>query len=165
MSFKIAKQNINKPELNVLQGQRIHILLHPHSVLSLIDNLPVLSEGRIFTTGTACSENRYAQTPQIKTVTQKACVHNSPECRLYRWAIRIKRWCAVLNVRREQDIVRPPHSSTNYTRVTDHCRVLFGNLIPRRKKSGRVRLQISTLIMCTGGHMFYQWSSRHSLDK
>uniref|UniRef100_A0A673HBV9 Si:ch1073-291c23.2 n=1 Tax=Sinocyclocheilus rhinocerous TaxID=307959 RepID=A0A673HBV9_9TELE len=33
---------------------------HPYSALSLIDNLPVLSEGRIFTTGTACSEHRYA---------------------------------------------------------------------------------------------------------
>ncbi len=37
-----------------------------------------------------------AQTPQIKLVTQKALfiravVHNSPECRLYLWSIRIKR--------------------------------------------------------------------------
>ncbi len=54
------KQNINKPEFNVLQGQRIHTLLHPYSALSLIDSLPILSESRIFTTGTACSENRYA---------------------------------------------------------------------------------------------------------
>ncbi len=52
-----------------------------------------------------------AQTPQIKCVTQKACVHrvhNSPECRLYQWSIRIKCRYAVLNVRRERDIVRPP---------------------------------------------------------
>ncbi len=60
MSFKIAKKNINKPLLNVLQGQRIHTLFHSYSALSLIDNLPVLSEGHIFTTGTARSENRFA---------------------------------------------------------------------------------------------------------
>ncbi len=46
--------------MNVLQGQRIHTLLRPYSALSLIYNMPVLSEGRIFTTGTACSEDRYA---------------------------------------------------------------------------------------------------------
>ncbi len=40
VSFKIAKQNLNKPELNVLQGQRIHTLLHPYSALSHFDNLP-----------------------------------------------------------------------------------------------------------------------------
>ncbi len=77
LSFKISKQNINKPELNVLQGQRIQTLLHPYSALSLIDNLPVLSEGLIFTTGTACSENRYAlaagtDSSLIKLVMQKA---------------------------------------------------------------------------------------------
>ncbi len=33
-------------KMNVLQGQRIHTLLHPYSALSLIDNLSVLSEGR-----------------------------------------------------------------------------------------------------------------------
>ncbi len=46
LSFKISKQNINKPKLNILQGQRIHILLHPYSALLLTDSLPVLSEGR-----------------------------------------------------------------------------------------------------------------------
>ncbi len=116
--FKISKQNINKPELNSVQGQQIHTLLHLYSALSLIDNLPVLSEGRIFTTSTACSENRYALAA-CTDHTNKTCiaestgscaqpVHNSPECRLYLWSIRIKRRYTVLNVRREQDIVRPP---------------------------------------------------------
>ncbi len=36
---------MNKTELNVLQGQRIH------GAPSLIDNLPDLSEARIFTVG------------------------------------------------------------------------------------------------------------------
>ncbi len=67
---------MNKPELNVLQEQRIHNLLHPYSAPSLMESLPVLSEGLIFTTSTACSENRYAlaaaQTLQIKLVKKKA---------------------------------------------------------------------------------------------
>ncbi len=118
MSFKIAKQNINKPELNVLQGQRIHTLLHPYSALSLIDNLPVLSEGLIFTIGTACSENRYAlaalknhANKMRDTESTGSCVqrmHNSPECMLYLWSIRINLRYAVLNVHREQDVVTLP---------------------------------------------------------
>ncbi len=105
--------------LKILQGQHIHTLLHPYSALSLTDNLPVLSEGRIFTTG--------RQQPALRTVMHMlrtdpankprdaestgSCVqrvHNSPECRLYRWSMRIKRRYAVLKGRRERDIVRPP---------------------------------------------------------
>ncbi len=54
-----------------------------------------LDTSLIFTTGTACSE-------------QVQRMHNSPECRLYPWSIRIKRRYAVLKGRRERDIVRPP---------------------------------------------------------
>ncbi len=115
LSFKIAKQNINKPELNVLQGQCIHTLLHPYP-LSLTDNLPFLSESRIFTTGRLQPALRIVMhllrtNPANKCVNQKACVHRmhkSPECRLYQWSIRIKRRYAVPNVCRERDIVRPP---------------------------------------------------------
>ncbi len=109
--------------------------------------MPVLSEGRIFTTATACSQNRYplaaGTDPANKTSDAKSTgsclqlVHNSPECRLYQWSIRIKHTYAVLNVRREQDIVRPP-APIQITPVTDRYRVLFGNLIPRRRKFGRV---------------------------
>ncbi len=63
--------------------------------------MPVLSEGRIFTTGTACSEDRYALAagtdPANKTCDAESTgsclqhVHNSPECRLYLWSIGIKR--------------------------------------------------------------------------
>ncbi len=68
-------------------------MAHPHfapsySALSLIDNVPVLSVGRIFTTGSlACSEHRCTcctQTPQIKLSTG-SCVqymHNSPALQL-----------------------------------------------------------------------------------
>ncbi len=102
----------------------------------LIDNLPVLSEGRIFTTGTACSENRYALAagtdPTNKTCDAESTgscfmLHNSPECRLYLWSIRIKRRYAVLNVSQEQDIVRPPTP----VQITDRYRILFVNLIAR----------------------------------
>ncbi len=77
---------------------------------------------------------------QMKHLKQKACVqlvHNSPECRLYRWSMRIKHRYAVLKGRRERDIVRPP-ATIQITPVTDHYRVLLENLIPRRKKSGLV---------------------------
>ncbi len=63
--------------------------------------------------------------------------NNSPECRLYRWSIRIKHRYAVLKGPRERDIVWPP-APVQITPVTDHYRVLFGNLILRRKKFGRV---------------------------
>ncbi len=44
--FLSSKLTIFQSKLNVLQGQRIHTLLcHPYSALSLIDSLPVLSEG------------------------------------------------------------------------------------------------------------------------
>ncbi len=76
---------MNKTELNVLQGQHIYTLLHPYSALSLIDNLPVLSEGCIFSTGTGCT-------------------------RLYQYSIRTSRLMriiyAVLKGSRERDIVR-----------------------------------------------------------
>ncbi len=61
-----------------------------------------------------------SQTMQIKCVTQEntgsyvQCVHNSPECRLYLWSIRIKRRYAVLNVPRKQDIVRSPTPVSNF---------------------------------------------------
>ncbi len=50
----------DKTELNVDQGQRTHTLLRLYSEVSLIDHLPVLSEGRIFTPGATFSEDRYA---------------------------------------------------------------------------------------------------------
>ncbi len=46
MSRFSSKLTISLSKLNVLQTQCIHTLLHPYSALSLIDSLPVLSEGR-----------------------------------------------------------------------------------------------------------------------
>ncbi len=96
-----------------------HTLLHPYSALSLIDNLPVLSEGPIFTTSRLqpassiimhmlCTDlaNKMHDAESTDSCMQR--VHKSPECRLYRWSIRIKCRYAVLKSRREQDIVRPP---------------------------------------------------------
>ncbi len=47
--------------------------------------------------------------------------NNSPECRLYRWSIRIKHRYAVLKGPRERDIVWPP-APVQITPVTDHYR-------------------------------------------
>ncbi len=44
--FLRSKLTISQSKLNVLQGQRIHTLLHHYSARSLIDSLSVLSEGR-----------------------------------------------------------------------------------------------------------------------
>ncbi len=93
-----------------------------------MDNLPVMSEGRIFTSGTACSENHYAL-PALtdhankmrdaeNTGSYMQRVHNSPECRLYLWSIRIKRRYAVLNVPRKQNIVRSPTPVSNFKLLT-----------------------------------------------
>ncbi len=85
----------------------------------LIDNLPVLSEGHIFTTGTACSEDRYAHAARTDPANKmrdaenaSPCVqrvHNSPECRVYRWSIRMSKAQICCSERKsERDIIRPP---------------------------------------------------------
>ncbi len=50
--------------------------------------------------------NKMCDTESTGSCVQR--MHNSPECRLYRWSIRIKSRYAVLKGRRERDIVRPP---------------------------------------------------------
>ncbi len=139
----MSKQNINKPELNVLQGQRIHTLLHPCSALSLIDNLPALSESLIFTTGTACSENLMhllrAHTAQIKLVRQKALFMHA-----------VLAVVPVVNKNKAQICCSECTSRTGYCSTCQlpfkllklhHCyRPLLcfsRELIPRHKKSGR----------------------------
>ncbi len=79
LGFLSSKLTIFQSKMNVLQGQRIHILLClPYSALSLIDNLSVLSEGR------------YAHAawtdPAIKYMTQKALVRACSA-----WAIRVSK--------------------------------------------------------------------------
>ncbi len=79
-----------------------------------------------------------AQTSQIKQSTG-SCVqrmHNSPECRLYRCLNKAQICCSERTS--GTGCCKTARSRSNCTRVTDRYHVLFGNLIPRRKKSGRV---------------------------
>ncbi len=164
MSFKIAKQNLNKPELNVLQGQRIHTLLHLYSALSHFDNLPVLSEDRIFTTGMLQPALRTVMhllrtNPANKTCdAEQSWVQAAPVSNKNKAQICCSE-CTSGTGYCEGDAAL---SHSNYTRVTDRYRVLFRNLI----LSGPAGMQTSSLqpfaVSCARFHFNHYRSILHT---
>ncbi len=126
MSFKIAKHNLNKPELNVLQGQRIHTSLHLYSALSHFDNLPVLSEDRIFTTGML--------QPALRTVMRTNPANKTRDAESLRAEQSWVQAVPVVNKNKAQICCSECTSGTgdatlsrsNYTRVTDRYRFYSG---------------------------------------
>ncbi len=96
------------------------------------------------------------QTPQIKRSTG-SCMHNSPQCRLYRCSIRIKRRYAVLNGRLDRPLLRfirefNPAAQKIWSGPAGQqreCRPLLQTLIPKKICGGSWRFELPNVSLET----------------